>query len=175
MRARCFGIYDSGKVKLRHDKVIVYVLRPTADGGDHEILQVLRQADVYLGGTWQFVSGGIEPGETAGQAARRELGEETGLVPERLTFLSHVESFYIAETDTLWHRIGFCAVVSREAAIRLNDEHTAFRWISRRDIRRQVMWPGERQALAEIFREHLRNSLSLPCRRIDSGERRSRK
>lgn len=154
-------------MNVRADKVIIYILRPGEGGSDHEILQLLRSKDVYLGGTWQFCSGGIEPGETAVQAALRELREETGLVPRRFTFLSHVEVFYVPPSDTLWHRIGFCAVVDRKDAIQLNDEHTAFRWIGRRQIRREVTWPGERVALAEIFREHLRQSLSHERRLVD--------
>lgn len=128
-----------------------------------------RQEAAYLGGTWQFCSGGIEAGETAARAAVRELREETGLVPRQFTFLSHVEVFYTPPTDTIWHRTGFCAVINRQDAIRLNEEHTAFRWIGRSQIRRQVMWPGERAALAEIFREHLGPSLASPWRRLDPG------
>ena len=154
-------------MRERADKVVIYVLRPTEDGADYEILQMLRREGAYLGGTWQFCSGGIEPGETAAQAALRELREETGRAPRQLTFLSYVEAFYIPESDTLWHRIGFCAVVERLDVIRLNEEHTAYRWISRRDVRREVTWPGERAALAEIFREHLRQSGSLPRRQLD--------
>ena len=153
-------------MKVRYDKVIVYVLRPSEDGKDWEILQMRRRADVYLGGTWQFCSGGIESGETPAEAAVRELREETGLVPRQFTFLSHVESFQVPQ-GTIWHRTGFCAVVNRADAVQLNDEHTAFRWIRRREIHAKVTWPGEKTALAEIFREHLRPSLSQKHRMLD--------
>ncbi len=154
-------------MKSRTDKVIVYVLRPTEDGKGHQVLQMLRREGVYMGGTWQSCSGGIEPGETAVEAAVRELREETGLFPRRLTFLSYVESFYIAETDTLWHRTGFCALVDREEALTLNEEHTASRWISRREISRAVLWPGERAGLAEIFREHVAPGRPVAHRLLD--------
>jgi len=153
-------------MRIRYDKVVVYILRRSEDGRDWEILQMLRRQDVYLGGTWQFCSGGIEPGETAAQAAVRELREETGLSPRQLTFLSHVESFPVPQ-DTVWHRTGFCAVVDRGDAVQLNEEHTAFRWIRRRDISACVMWPGEKAALAEICREHLGASLSRAYRLLD--------
>ena len=154
-------------MKVRYDKVVVYVIRPAGDGRDHEILQMCRRAGVYLGGTWQFCSGGIEPGETPAEAAIRELREETGLVPRQFTFLSHVESFPVHLGPTIWHRTGFCAVVDRGDAVKLNEEHTALRWIHRREIHTKVMWPGEKMALAEIFREHLRPSLSFPHRLLD--------
>jgi 8-oxo-dGTP pyrophosphatase MutT (NUDIX family) len=153
-------------MKIRYDKVVIYILRPAADGGDWEILQMLRREDVYLGGTWQFCSGGIEPGETAAEAAVREMREETGLAPRQFTFLSHVECFPVP-MGTVWHRTGFCAVVGRGDEVQLNEEHTALRWIGRRDISSCVMWPGEKLALAEIFREHLTDSLSRPHRLLD--------
>ena len=154
-------------VNVRHDLVIVYVLRPTQDGRGHEILQLRRRESSYMGGTWQFCGGKIEPGETAAQAALRELEEETNLFPRQFSFLSHIESFYLARTDTVWHRIGFCAVVRREDEVQLNDEHTAHRWIGRPDLRREVTWPGERASLAEIFREHLKPGLATQHRQLD--------
>ena len=154
-------------MNVRYDMVVVYVVRPTANGSGHELLQMRRRDGDYMGGTWQFCSGKIEPGETAPQAAVRELREETGLVPRRFSHLSYVESFYIAATDTVWHRTGFCAVVDREDAVQLNQEHTAARWISRKEIRKSVTWPGEGAALAEVFREHLRPSLAAAQRLLD--------
>ena len=154
-------------MNVRYDMVVVYVVRPAADDGGHELLQLKRRDEDYMGGTWQFCSGQIEPGETAPQAALRELREETGLAPRRFTHLSYVESLYIAATDTVWHRTGFCAAVDRADAVKLNPEHTACRWIARRDVRRLVTWPGERAALAEVFREHLRPSLGLAHRLLD--------
>lgn len=153
-------------MKVRYDKVVIYVLRRSEDGGDWEILQMRRRKDVYLGGTWQFCSGGIEPGETAAEAAVRELREETGLFPQQLTFLSHVECFPVP-MDTVWHRTGFCAVVDRGNEVQLNEEHTAFRWFSHGEIEECVMWPGEKAALEEIFREHLVASISRPFRVLD--------
>jgi len=45
--------------------------------GRAEVLVVHRCPE--LGGYWHTVAGGIEPGESPGEAARRELAEETGL------------------------------------------------------------------------------------------------
>ena len=60
-------------------------------------------------------------------------------------------------------------MVDRGDAVQLNAEHTADRWIRRRGIRRFVTWPGEREALAEVFNEHLRPSLALAHRLLDPG------
>lgn len=108
-----------------------------------------------MGGTWQPISGGIEPNETAWQAALRELQEEAGLVPLEFYRLPVVNSFYIAEQDTMWHSIPFCAVVSPAAKVKLNDEHDASRWIPRTSADRDFMWATDRAAIAQLCKEVL--------------------
>jgi len=47
---------------------------------DHERLLLLkRKDDQHCAGLWSFPGGKVEANETAGQAAQRELHEETGL------------------------------------------------------------------------------------------------
>ena len=145
--------------------VVVYVARPTARD-DHEILQLLRREGSYLGGTWQFPGGKINPGERATAAALRELREETGLTPTTFSHLTYVPTFFLPSRDSITMAAAFCAVVEAGAAVRLNEEHAGFRWISRREIRRNVMWPTDRTGLAEVFREHLRPCLARPHRRL---------
>jgi 8-oxo-dGTP pyrophosphatase MutT (NUDIX family) len=57
-------------------EVAVFVTRK----GGAEVLILRRSAE--QGGYWHVVAGGVEPGETAAEAAERELREETGLVTE---------------------------------------------------------------------------------------------
>ena len=148
-----------------HGLVIVYVLRPAADG--FETLQLLRRPGGYLADTWQFPGGKIDDGETAPQAAVRELSEETGLTPRRLQFLTHVSTFYVPMLDAVLHATNFCAFVEVADAIRLNEEHTDLRWIGRSRFRQDVMWPTDRRALAEIWREHLPGSPFVDQRKLD--------
>ena len=132
----------------------VWVFRPAAGG--HEGLQLLRSPGRYMAGTWQTVSGGIEPGDsTTHAAARRELREETGLTDVQLFNAGHVETFYIADGDTLWHRVNFAALTTAAATITLNDEHTDHRWLSLSDLRGSITWDSERGVIDTIEREIL--------------------
>ena len=134
--------------------VVIYVARPLAGGG-HEVLQLLRRESSYMGGTWQFPGGRIEPGERATDAAPRELFEETGLTPRVFSHLSYVPTFFLPKHDLIGMGAAFCAIVDADDEPRLNEEHTGFRWITRGEVRRKVLWPTDRAALAEVFREHL--------------------
>ena len=135
------------------DKITVFVARPAADGKSREFLQLHRVGGDEIGGTWQTVRGTIEPGETATAAALRELREETGIVSGECYRLGTVETFYDVWRDAVVHSAPFLALIERDAAVRLNDEHDALRWIPEREAERAFMWPSEKPLLREIRAE----------------------
>jgi dATP pyrophosphohydrolase len=140
-------------MNVRHDMVNCHVVRPALDGRLGEFLQLRRAPGDYGAGMWAIVRGKIELGETASAAALRELREETGLVPEAFYALNTLDSFYLAHDDTVWHVPGFVALVARNSAVTLNEEHDAIRWVARTDIDASFLWPGERAQLNEACRE----------------------
>lgn len=129
--------------------VDVYPFRRT--GGRVEFLLLHRAADRRIGATWQAVHGRIEPGESAAQAAVRELREEAGLIPQRLWQLEHVNTFYLGREDAIAMCPGFAAEVAADAAVVLNAEHTAFRWLAAEEALSELMWPGQRTAVREVL------------------------
>src|SRR5262245_8219795 len=157
-------------MNVRHDMVSVFVARFSPDGRSHEFLQLRRAAEDYMGNTWQIVRGGVEPNESYARAALREMREESGLQPMELYRLGSVESFYTAFDDTLWHSVAFCAIVSREATVKLNDEHDDFRWIGRDRIENETMWASERMALRDLFRDILDDGTAKAYLRVQSPE-----
>ena len=158
-------------MRVRYDMVQCHVVRQTRN--TWEFLQLLRAAGRYMAGTWQIVSGSIENEETAWQAALRELAEETALRPAEFYKLDMVDTFYIAGIDTMYHAPVFCAIVSSDANVTLNDEHTQFRWVDLAAAELHVTWPSDARAIREISRDIPQDSPAKPYLRIslDSARR----
>lgn len=120
--------------------------------GLEEWLLLKRAPHIRLGGTWQMVSGTIEPGEKAYAAAARELLEETGLRPLHVYQASFVNRFYVAATDQIILTPVFAAEVPGAAQVVLSDEHTDFAWVTHEEAAARYPWPGQREGL-RIIRE----------------------
>ena len=128
--------------------VSVLVVRPAAGG--HELLLGRRAEGRYMGGTWQLITGGIEPGETAWQAAVREVGEETGLTVGELYRLAVVTQFYRVDNDAICIAPMFCAVVREGAAVTINPEHTHLEWTPLATAASRLMWPTDHEAIRQV-------------------------
>lgn len=141
--------------------------RPAPTGGGLEFLQLRRTKEPMLG-SWQPVMGGIEAGETALDAALRELREEVGLAPGdhllSLHTLDLIRPFFIRRLECIMLAPEFVVEVSRNWTPNLNHEHDATRWVQEDKVEDLFLWPGQHQAVREaatILRgstaaEHLR-------------------
>jgi dATP pyrophosphohydrolase len=105
-------------------------------------------------GMWQVVTGGIETGETAAQAALRELFEETGLVPLELYALPFIASFFSVSEDHIQHVPVFAAIVGENDKVLLSKEHSDFQWMGYDDIMELLPFPSHKQG-TQIFREYI--------------------
>lgn len=104
------------------------------EGGEFLLLERRRPP-----GFWQSVTGSLEWGEFADQAARREVIEETGIAQGVLVNLQWTQVYEILPafgkvyapgiTRNLEH--AFSLRLAQRAAVALSDsEHVQYRWVS---------------------------------------------
>lgn len=125
--------------------VSVYPFRRGQRGPEY---LALRRADIdHLRGTWQAVHGGIDNGETAVQAAWREVREEIGLTPERFWQLDHVETHYLPHKDAIRMVPCFVAELASDAEPTLGREHDDHAWLAFDDLTDRLIWQSQRNAI----------------------------
>jgi 8-oxo-dGTP pyrophosphatase MutT (NUDIX family) len=99
---------------------------------------------------WTTPGGGVEPGEDATTAARRELAEETGLV------LDCEQAWPEAATAGV---SAFIAEASPAATVRLSVEHDRHEWVTPSELERcRPAWVAEmyRQLVIHVTRGQTR-------------------
>ena len=115
------------------------------------------------GAYWHVVAGGVEPGESAAEAAVRELREETGLEAEVTPGIAVTEYVYVLTEEPADRRDEYdpsvasvhvtCFRVDAPDAWepRLDWEHDEHRWCDPHEAFRALRWPATAEALRKML------------------------
>ncbi len=126
--------------------VDVYVYRLSREG--IRFLLLRRAAGIVYAGQWRMVGGKIERGETAWQAALRELEEETGCRPSTFWSVPSVNAFYEWQHDRINLIPAFAAAF--EGTPVLSREHDTSRWFTPEEAAALLTWPEQRRLLGLV-------------------------
>ena len=117
------------------------------------ILLLQNSSHKSEGGLWGVPAGKLEKGESALQAVRRELFEETGINLPQEAFFS-CGKLYISkpEVNYVYHLFG--AMLDSEPSVQFCAEHSAYRWVSKEEAEQLPLMKGANAAL-DAYYKHL--------------------
>ena len=124
-----------------------YIFHQTSDGIKFLIMK--RAKTKMYEHLWQGVAGKIEVGETAPEAAIRELKEETGFEPVRMFVADHVSKFYETHEDRINLVPVFGIEVDRED-VKISEEHCDFKWADFETAKNTLVWKGQKEGITAV-------------------------
>lgn len=145
-------------MEIKTTIVEVHLFRETNNG--IEFLLLKRAEHEIYPGIWQMVTGHIDQGEKAYEAAIRETFEESGLKPLKMWVVPNVNHFYSAVDDYISLIPVFAVLVGREDKVTMCEEHCEMKWVSPDEAKKLLAWPGQKQSV-DIITEYFTQKLSL--------------
>jgi dihydroneopterin triphosphate diphosphatase len=141
---------SSAQIPIRSRGVTAVIL---AGHGEAARVLVLQRNKNTSRGLWSLVMGRLEKGESAVDAIRRELIEETGIKPDALYTTGCVDTYFNAGANSIEMMPIFCAPFAEAPNVTLDHEHLAYRWLGFAEAIEILAYPGQRQALPDIKRD----------------------
>ncbi|QKJ85847.1 8-oxo-dGTP diphosphatase [Paramixta manurensis] len=133
---------------MKHLQVAVGIIR----NANQEIFLARRAADSHMANMWEFPGGKIEPGESAEQALKRELLEETGIEVTQAKVFDRVDHTYQDLRVTLHFFL-----VEAWNGEPFGREGQPQRWVKQRDLVAEEFPPANYPLVARLKAESHQN------------------
>ena len=144
---------------MKHEKSAGAVVFRKENGKILYLLLDYSYRSEYLG----FPRGGVEPGESEKEAARREIKEETGLDVNFIEgFKETVHWFYRRDGDTVSKTLVLFLAEAKSDKVIVSEEHVGYEWLTFEEAIDKLQFENSRNVLrkAQDFLFNLeRNSL----------------
>lgn len=141
---------NSAQIPVRSRGVTAAIL---AGHGEAARVLVLQRNKNTSRGLWSLVMGRLEKGESAVEAVRREIAEETGVAVEALYTTGCVDTYFNFGANSIEMMPIFVALFDSAPGVRLDHEHLAYRWLSFAEAVEALAYPGQREAMPHIKRD----------------------
>ena len=100
------------------------------------------------GDFWFIVTGLVEDKETVKDAVKREIKEETGLDVNEI-FPLNWRSIYSWNNND-YEEENFIVFVNK-GAVKLNEEHTEFKWLNIKNFTDLIKWDSDKEELKKVL------------------------
>lgn len=145
-------------MNIKSTLIEAHIFRKAENGIEFLLMQ--RAPNEIYAGVWQMVTGSNEDSEKAYETAKREIMEETSLIPIGFWIVPNVNPFYSATDDSINMVPVFAAEVERNSVVILSFEHTEYLWCGKEEAKELLAWPGQWKSVDIIF-EYFSKSNSL--------------
>ncbi|HYM19914.1 MAG TPA: NUDIX pyrophosphatase [Candidatus Kapabacteria bacterium] len=139
----------------------LHIVRRTASSIEYLVLHRSSDEPVFPN-LWQVVTGGIDQGETAIEAAIREMREETSLEPITMWAVPFVASFYSIKRDEIQSVPVFAALVAEGDSVILSHEHQAFEWLPYEAALERLIFPSHKEGMEYVSTYIIHASGEIP-------------
>ncbi|HNY21177.1 MAG TPA: (deoxy)nucleoside triphosphate pyrophosphohydrolase [Treponemataceae bacterium] len=131
---------------------MIDVAAAVIENREGHILIARRKPEITLGGYWEFPGGKIEPGETPGECAARELHEEMDVRIETGDVIAETVHDYGGGKVV---RLIAVRAILLDGHIRLHD-HDDIRWVPVSEMCDFLFAPADEAIIAALADEHKR-------------------
>lgn len=100
---------------------------------------------------YYVITGDVEVEENIETAAYREVIEETGIKPIRITDLNMILEYTDHIDNKTYEEYVFAAQVDSKK-VTLSGEHTEFKWLNIKDFIATIWWDDEKSLLEDILK-----------------------
>lgn len=135
---------------MRGNKLIDVYPYSFLENGEILFMLFKRSESVVYSGQWRMIGGKVEENETYWQAALREFGEETGVLPNKFWNVPTLNSFYLPKNDEVVHAVPFAAEIDAKSSFSLNHEHSEFAFLTLDEALSKLNWPEQKRILRLI-------------------------
>jgi len=109
-------------------KTIQLHIAKEIDGEYFYLILKRSESERIYPGIWQVVTGTIEDGEKAIDAAKREMIEETAILFTKFWTIPYVTFYFDPYKDVANASPVFGALVNRNSNVILSEEHSDYKW-----------------------------------------------
>lgn len=141
------------EVPIKSFSIAAYICR--VEGGKGRYL-ILKRKSSHLSDSWQMVSGKIEKGEKAWEAALREITEETGLIPDRFYSVNKLEQFYEASQNCINLVPIFVGFIDSDQPVKISPEHSEYKWVLPEEAKEFLCFEHQTETMCMIEKKFVK-------------------
>ncbi len=104
---------------------------------------------------WEFPKGGIKESESKEHAAKRELKEETGLVPLKIKNFNYsgkynYKNFIPGRKGFRGQTFHLYAAEVKKRKVKLSYEHSGYKWVGFSEALKMLKWSDQKKSLKMV-------------------------